>query len=251
MESSRSIGGVDGIRTPLGPSGDESVVLGSLDHARGRSRHCRCIQPGASEIMTEVLLQRALPTAGVISLHVIVIAVLLSNWRAPLSAQPASPLEAVIMEEEARPLRALPQAEVTLAQPRLEMPAPSVDLPEPTPQESNAISVPPALETKAPPIVATPVVAPRFDAAYLNNPAPTYPAVSRRLREEGIALLRVRVTSEGKAAQVLVEHTSGSARLDAAAIDAVERWRFVPAHLGAAAVEAWVLVPIEFGFARH
>ena len=227
------------------------MVLGSLDHARVRSRHRRLIQPGAREIMTEVLLQRALPTAGVISLHVIVVAVLLSDWRAPLSARPASPLEAVIVEEEARPLQALPKTEVTLAQPRMELPPPSVDLSEPAPQENNAISLAPPVEPKAPPVVATPVVAPRFDAAYLNNPAPTYPAVSRRLREEGVALLRVRVTSEGKAAQVLVEHTSGSARLDAAAIDAVERWRFVPAHLGAVAVEAWVLVPIEFGFARH
>ena len=43
-----------------------------------------------------------------------------------------------------------------------------------------------------------------------------------------------------------VEKSSGSAHLDAAALEAVRGWRFVPARLGADAIEAWVLVPIVF-----
>lgn len=88
--------------------------------------------------------------------------------------------------------------------------------------------------------------APVFSAEYLNNPAPAYPRLSRRLGEQGKVLLRVRVTVEGRAAQILEAQSSGSARLDEAARQAVRQWRFVPAQRGGRAVEAWVIVPIVF-----
>jgi TonB family protein len=91
-----------------------------------------------------------------------------------------------------------------------------------------------------------PVTPPRFDAAYLNNPAPAYPPTFRRLHEHGVVLLRVRVTPEGHPAEVLVERTSGSGRLDSAAINAVQQWKFVPARRGSEPAEAWVIVPLQF-----
>lgn len=86
----------------------------------------------------------------------------------------------------------------------------------------------------------------RYDAAYLNNPHPAYPMVSRRMREEGQVMLRVLVSAEGLPSRIELRTSSGSSRLDRAAQDAVARWRFVPARRGSAAVEAWVLVPIVF-----
>lgn len=86
----------------------------------------------------------------------------------------------------------------------------------------------------------------RFDADYLNNPAPDYPPLARRLREQGTVKLRVLVTPEGQARQVELEESSGSPRLDAAARSAVTRWRFVPARRGERPVEAWVIVPVVF-----
>ena len=88
--------------------------------------------------------------------------------------------------------------------------------------------------------------APVFSTVYLNNPAPAYPRLSRRLGEQGKVLLRVRVTVEGRAAQIVEAQSSGSARLDEAARQAVRQWRFVPAQRGGRAVEAWVIVPIVF-----
>ena len=38
----------------------------------------------------------------------------------------------------------------------------------------------------------------------------------------------------------------GGGTLDDAAVDAVTRWRFVPAHEGRKAVESWVEVPLKF-----
>jgi len=70
--------------------------------------------------------------------------------------------------------------------------------------------------------------------------------LSRRLREEGQVMLRVRVSPDGQPNRIELRTSSGSDRLDRAAEEAVSRWRFVPARQGDTAVEAWVLVPIVF-----
>jgi protein TonB len=87
---------------------------------------------------------------------------------------------------------------------------------------------------------------PRFDAAYLDNPRPPYPSVSRRMGEEGEVRLRVRVDPAGLAQQVDIQQGSGYPRLDQAAQDTVRQWRFVPARQGDQPVAAWVIVPIQF-----
>lgn len=89
----------------------------------------------------------------------------------------------------------------------------------------------------------------RFDADYLNNPAPAYPVFSRRNREQGTVLLNVRVSAQGQAEQVQIKRSSGFSRLDEAALAAVQQWRFVPARRGEATVAASVVVPITFRLA--
>lgn len=86
----------------------------------------------------------------------------------------------------------------------------------------------------------------KFDADYLQNPAPAYPPLSRRMGEEGKVLLRAYVLPNGKPETVEVKKGSGSSRLDESALAAVRKWRFVPARRGAEAVAAWVLIPISF-----
>lgn len=86
----------------------------------------------------------------------------------------------------------------------------------------------------------------RFDAAYLNNPKPHYPAISRRLGEEGKVLLRVKVAPDGAATEVDLEKSSSFERLDEAARQVVTRWRFVPAKRGDQAIETSVIVPVVF-----
>ena len=91
-----------------------------------------------------------------------------------------------------------------------------------------------------------PLVAPRFDVAYLNNPRPEYPRLARRMGEQGRVLLHVFVNAAGNAEKVEIRASSGYASLDRAARDAVQRWKFVPARQGDQPVSAWVLVPISF-----
>jgi protein TonB len=163
----------------------------------------------------------------------------------PKQKAPAPPPKPARRVEETRPI-------LTAREPSPAAPA-AVPVPPPAPPASVAAPAPaPAAAAPAAPGAGTPagagesVVPPSYRAAYLQNPAPRYPASARRSGEEGTVRLKVFVTSEGKPAKVELERTSGSAVLDAAAADAVAAWRFVPARRGGEAVEAWVVVPIVF-----
>ena len=152
--------------------------------------------------------------------------------QAPKAAPPAKPLPA--HSTQAPPPILVAAAPATVAAPYT-VPA----QPEP-PKVAPSIAAPAAL---APP---APLVLPRFDAAYLDNPAPAYPTQARRMKEQGKVTLRVLVNAAGAAERIEVRASSGSERLDQSALETVRRWRFVPAKQGAEAVSAWVLVPIAF-----
>jgi protein TonB len=120
------------------------------------------------------------------------------------------------------------------------------DTPAPTP---IAVAPAPTPVVAPAPVVPAAMVAPtqpRFDADYLDNPKPVYPAISRRKGEQGRVMLRVHVAADGNATEVQLHASSGSSRLDQSALDTVRRWKFVPAKLGKDPVAAWVLVPIAF-----
>lgn len=108
----------------------------------------------------------------------------------------------------------------------------------------------PPVETRAalpaPPATPAPIVPPNFNADYLDNPAPSYPPLARRMGEEGRVMLRVYVEASGLPSKVEIRTSSGSERLDQAALEAVKRWKFVPAKQGDKAVPAHVVVPISF-----
>lgn len=87
---------------------------------------------------------------------------------------------------------------------------------------------------------------PSSNAAYLQNPAPSYPAISRRMGEQGKVLLRVYISAEGLPQRVEINQSSGYDRLDRQATDAVMRWRFVPGKRNGVPEAMWNLVPINF-----
>lgn len=150
--------------------------------------------------------------------------------RPPSRKAPARP-EAVMASPQASP-----ESPKIFASPLLAAPVISL-----APAVTNTNSQ--ALQTAN---AAAPLSAARFDAAYLNNPRPNYPSLSRRLGEEGKVLLRVRVGTDGQPLTVKLEKSSEFARLDEAALQVVGHWRFIPARRGDEAVETSVIVPIVF-----
>jgi protein TonB len=105
----------------------------------------------------------------------------------------------------------------------------------PVPPTSTASNTAPA----APPTISSGV-------EYVQPPQPDYPAQSRRLGEQGRVLLRVLVNEQGRAQAVEVQQSSGFARLDAAAREAVLRARFRPHMADGKAVTVYAIVPISF-----
>jgi len=96
------------------------------------------------------------------------------------------------------------------------------------------------------PAVGPPASVALVPAAYLHTPEPAYPASAREEGEEGVVLLRVRISRSGLPEEIVLDRSSGSGALDRAAIAGVKRWSFTPARRGDEAIEAWMQVPIRF-----
>jgi periplasmic protein TonB len=126
-------------------------------------------------------------------------------------------------------------------------------LPEEVAPEPASLATPVVMPVSAPALNVEPaVVPPDYRAAYLNNPGPRYPVASRRRREQGLVMLKVRVSPAGEPEQVQVDQSSGYAELDQAAATVVkQRWRFAPARQGDRPVAAWVAVPMQFSLKDH
>jgi periplasmic protein TonB len=185
----------------------------------------------------------------------------------PQPAPSAAPIiVSMITAPVPEPVRPEPVVEIPKPQPVVKPPEPVkkqllvAEKPAVEPAAA-APAPPPVVEASPPPTAAAPAQAsvaaptepapvapipPSFDAAYLNNPAPAYPSMSKRMEEQGTVILHVFVNADGSAGTVELHTSSGAARLDQAALDTVKRWRFSPAKQGAQALAAWVLVPISF-----
>lgn len=198
-----------------------------------------------------------------IALHAAVLFYPLRMVSGMLKATP--PLSATLKMEQAAPAPVVEPAKVLPSPPpvastsRRERPVPkprTVIAMTPEQAAPSAVFTAPAPTVSQPPAApVTPVVTnpapatfspPRFEAAYLHNPRPNYPAVSRRLGEEGKVLLRVLVSPDGRATAVDLEKSSNFERLDEAARQAVAQWRFVPAKRGDETVEATIIIPLVF-----
>ncbi len=127
--------------------------------------------------------------------------------------------------------------------------APVVAAQEQVPAEVAAPVAPPAPPAPAaPPAPPAPprMQLPSSNAAYLQNPAPAYPSISKRMGEQGKVLLRVYIAADGTPQKIEVNQSSGFERLDRQAQDAVMRWRFVPGTRNGVPEPMWYLVPINF-----
>lgn len=164
---------------------------------------------------------------------------------APQPVPKPKPVERRVVRQPSPPQPAAPTPVITTtAAGESNVPVAAPTEPEratPAAPSANAAPTPASAPVSAPPITQ-----PSFNADYLQNPAPRYPPLARRMGQQGKVVLRVLVNPGGGPAQIEVRTSSGSDVLDEAALDAVRRWRFVPAKRGDQPVAAWVLVPITF-----
>jgi protein TonB len=119
------------------------------------------------------------------------------------------------------------------------IPAPAVT---PAPTEAAAAQAAPATAAPGPPSVQLP----SSNADYLQNPKPPYPALSKRLGEQGKVIVRVLIGTDGTPRKAELRQSSGFDRLDQTALNTALKWRYVPGKRGGVAEEMWFNVPINF-----
>lgn len=154
-----------------------------------------------------------------------------------------------------------PAAETTPPppQPKIVAPPPLVQVPVPVPTVatiSDPVPVP-----LAPALVAAPV--PAAMPSVMTAPSgivqggdigtqmvagkpPRYPIDSRRKREQGVVVLTLTLSIDGAVESLAVTQSSGFARLDNAARDAVRGWRWKPMIRDGQAVRVRGVVEIPF-----
>lgn len=155
---------------------------------------------------------------------------------APQKPQPAAPAPQPLALADATPT---PEAPTGTTAPNPAPPAllAAVSEPAPAPQAPQAPPTPPA---------APRIELPSSSADYLNNPRPPYPALSKRLGEQGKVVVRVFIEATGTATQAEVRSSSGYERLDQTALQTVLKWRYAPGKRNGVAEGMWFNVPISF-----
>lgn len=192
-------------------------------------------------MLTRTTLSRGGPAIAVAAIHVAAlygISVSLGVIEPPELIKPSEVVFVPTAPEQVEQ-QEIPVAEPEIAQPDLMVPAPEI-MPEIPIEAAPVIEAAPA--QTAPQAVGGPLQ----ELKATQRIEPAYPAVSRRLGEEGVVQLRVLVDTQGRPQQVAVDRGSGHTRLDQAAIAAVKRWRFQPAMSGSGPVESWSRVNITF-----
>lgn len=162
-------------------------------------------------------------------------------------AKPVPPPVTPSVQKKAAPQTpALPQAQpLAIADPAPSPNAPAGSL-TPSPPSTPALpAAGPAAAPAGPPAPAA-VQLPSSNADYLQNPKPAYPPLSKRLGEQGKAILRVLIGADGQPQKAELKQSSGFERLDQAALSTVMKWRYVPGKRGGVAEDMWFNVPINF-----
>jgi len=173
------------------------------------------------------------------------------------AAEPPRPAPPARMKPPAMHRPAHRQAPAPARTKPIPTPTPPAVVPSPSPPESAApAATPPAQPTAAaapaPPRAAAqaPAVnAPPKNVSHVdcNIAQPDYPAMAQRRGETGTAVVRFVVGVDGRVESATVQHSSGYARLDAAALDAVRGGTCRPWKEAGVAVRVAYAQPFVFG----
>lgn len=202
------------------------------------------------------LKHRALVVLAVVSLHLILLSSLDHDRHVKTEHPPmtvsimlpaATPMASTLASAPAQVAPRPPQKSPQAIRPSLDVP-PAI-MPESPPASQREVllttsqsEVPPATDKT----VLLPDREPDYQATYLNNPAPIYPMVARRMSWQGKVIIGVKVLKNGSTGEVKLQQSSGHAVLDEAALKAVKSWQFSPARQAGQLVDKWFLIPIPF-----
>lgn len=193
--------------------------------------------------------RRVIGFGMVVVFHVLVVYAFMSGLGQMVVDRLKGPLETRLIEEAKIEEDAPPPPPPKFAPPPpvfVDMPVVAITEASTTSAIQNTTNVRPV--APPPPPKADVVVAPRQNPRRPNTGAEDmYPAMSRRLGEEGTVVLLLTVNEEGRVTEAKVQTTSGFDRLDEAATkEAARSWRFLPGTINGKASAMQMPIRVTF-----
>jgi protein TonB len=205
--------------------------------------------------ITDTAPQRMATVSFVLAIHAVILyAFLTALGVVPMPTIPMPFIGTLIPDDKPVPLPPPPVQPVIEARRLNAIAPPIIEIPL-APEGPGAITqpqVPPqatpgrqaTLEPQAPQssIVITPA-----RAITWTHTIPEYPAISRRLGEQGTLHLKLVIAADGAVSDAQVETSSGHQKLDEAAVQWVKaHWRYEPAMQGLAPVASSAMAVVTF-----
>ena len=168
---------------------------------------------------TQFFTRRTVVLFAIIALHIFLAWVLATGLASRAIQMVAPPIKTTIVQQTKQQLKPPPPPPPQLQQQQVEVPPPVVNINIPQAAQTHAITVVKKVVKAAPPPAPVSVTPLR---AIANGFPPTddyYPDASRRLGEQGTALVKLCIGAGGRVVgEPAIQKSSGSSRLDQAAI---------------------------------
>ena len=197
---------------------------------------------------TQFFTRRTIVLAAIIALHIFIAWVLATGLATRAIEMVAPPIQTQIVQQNKQQLKPPPPPPPQLQQQQVEVPPPVVNISIPEASQTHAITVEKRVVRAAPP---APVRATAIRAIQRDFPSTDdyYPDASRRLGEQGTALVKLCIGDGGKVVgQPSIQRSSGSSRLDQAALRyaLATSGHFSPETRNGAVVTVCTALPIKF-----
>ena len=167
---------------------------------------------------TQYLTRRTAVLAIIVALHIGIIWALASGLAQRAIQLVAPPIQTQIVQQTKQQLKPPPPPPPQLQQQQVQVPPPVIQINVPAAAQTHAITIVKRVVRAAPapaPVRVTPLEAIARDFPSTDS---YYPDASRRLGEQGTALVHLCIGAGGRVSDPRIQQSSGSSRLDGAAI---------------------------------
>ena len=197
---------------------------------------------------TQFFTRRTVVFAAIIALHLAIIWVLATGLATRAIEMVAPPIQTQIVQQTKQTVKPPPPPPPELQRQQVEVPPPVVNIQIPAAEQTHAITVVKKV-VRAAPAPAPVHVTPLSIRGALPPTDDYYPDASRRLGEQGTALVKLCIGAGGKVVgSPAIQKSSGSSRLDQAALRyaLATSGHFSPETRNGAAVTVCTALPIRF-----
>lgn len=199
---------------------------------------------------TQFFTRRTVVFAAIIALHIFLIWVLATGLASRAIQMVAPPIKTTIVQQTKTQVKPPPPPPPQLQQQQVQVPPPVVNINVPAAEQTHAITVQKKVVRAAPPPAPPAHVTPlRAIARDFPSTDDYYPDASRRLGEQGTALVKLCIGAGGRViGEPSIEKSSGSSRLDQAAIRYAKATsgHFSPETKNGEPVTVCTALPIKF-----